>query len=53
MVAITDFSGLVLDADPVDIPTGAAQDQLNVQSSVPGELTVRQGYKVVQFEDVS
>lgn len=52
-VVISDYTGLVLDADPFDIPIGAAQVQENCMSNVPGELVVRPGYREVSFEDVS
>ena len=52
-VEIKDFPGLVLNADPHDLPPGAAADQVNAQSDVPGELTTRRGLRVVSFETVS
>lgn len=50
-VQVADFSGLILNADPLDVPEGAASDQVNATSVVPGELRVRGGIKVVSFED--
>ncbi len=47
---VVDFDGLYLNADPLDLPAGAARDQVNVQSRVPGELRARGGYRVVSFE---
>lgn len=51
MTQVSDFNGIVLNADPLDIPEGAASDQVNAVSIVPGELRVRGGVKVVQFEE--
>lgn len=50
-VVMGDFPGLILQADPHDIPAGAAREQINVVSSAPGRLPVRMGYLEVQFED--
>jgi hypothetical protein len=50
-VNIADFQGLVLAADPRDLPDGAAQNQVNARSERPGELTIRPGYRKVTFED--
>jgi hypothetical protein len=49
-VVIQDFAGFVANSDPHDLPPGAAQVQVNVTPSVPGELRVRQGYQVVRFD---
>lgn len=48
---IRDFPGLATAADPHDLPPGAAEEQLNVQSGRPGTLEVRPGYRVVTFEE--
>ncbi len=49
-VPMRDFSGLATYADPHDITPGAGRVQVNVVSSRPGELRVRQGYKRVTFD---
>ena len=43
MIRISKWPGLVTGASPYVIPAGAAVEQLNAQSSVPGQLTVRGG----------
>jgi len=48
---VRDWPGMLPDADPRDIPPGAAEEQVNVQSATPGELSVRPGYRVVTFEE--
>lgn len=45
-----DFAGLYLLEDPIDLPPGAAQDQLNAKSDQQGQLTVRSGYLKVLFD---
>ena len=52
-VVIDDFVGMVSDADPGDIPDGAAAYQLNCGTVRPGELTVRGGLKEVTFDTLS
>lgn len=42
-VSIRDFKGLISDADPQDIPDGAAVSLLNVQGLQRGALSVRKG----------
>lgn len=49
-LAIRDFAGLVDNNDPHDPQPGAAERQTNCCSLRPGELVVRHGYKVVQFD---
>lgn len=50
-VSIRDFAGFMPNADPHDLPPGVAVSQVNVTSLRPGELRVRGGTRVVQFED--
>lgn len=45
-----DFQGQVSNADPHDIPVGAAQVQVNVNCVTPGQLQVRGGLRAVTFE---
>lgn len=49
-LSIRDFQGLALQADPNDLPEGAAYDQVNAQSSEIGKLKVRNGLRVITFE---
>jgi hypothetical protein len=46
---ITDFPGIMTKPDPDDIPSGAATDQVNIQSQI-GALKCRLGYKIVSFD---
>lgn len=50
-VDFRDFTGLVLEGDPHDIPEGAGREQVNIQSGDLGSLRTRNGYRVVIFED--
>ena len=49
-VVIKDFLGYQPNIDPHDLPPGVAVSQVNAMSQRPGELRVRLGYTVVQFE---
>ena len=49
-VVIRDFPGYSPNVDPHDLPAGLAVSQCNAMSQRPGELRVRLGYTVVQFE---
>ena len=48
--AMTDFPGLILNADPRDIPPGAGQQQVNASSEQAGVLQSRRGMRPVRFE---
>ena len=48
--AMRDFPGLVLNADPRELPPGAGQQQLNVTSQQIGRLESRRGVRVVTFD---
>lgn len=50
---ITDFPGLVSNADGSEVPPGAADEQVNLMSHKVGELTARPGLIPVTFEDES
>ena len=50
-VTVSDFAGLIANADQIDQPEGAAVDQVNATCVVPGELRVRGGVRIVTFED--
>ncbi len=52
-VEMRDFPGIILQADAHDIPPGAGQDQVNVRSDIQGQLTVRDGMKLVSFDSTS
>ena len=45
-----DFPGIKLLEDPIDLPPGMAQDQLNVKSDVEGQLSVRGGVLPISFD---
>lgn len=49
-VTIKDFPGLITDADDLDVPPGAADEQVNITSLKVGELSVRAGLREVTFE---
>ena len=51
-VVIKDFPGYEPNVDPHDMPPGVAVRQVNAMSLRPGELRVRLGYAVVQFDTV-
>jgi len=50
-IKIKDFLGYQPNLDPHDTPPGVAMIQTNACSMRPGELRVRLGFVVVQFED--
>jgi hypothetical protein len=50
VVSMRDFPGLVLNADPREVPAGAAQEQVNVVSVQIGHLASRKGLRVVTFD---
>jgi hypothetical protein len=49
-VVMRDFSGMASNMDPHDIPPGQSVHQLNVGVGPQGELRVRLGARVVQFD---
>lgn len=50
VVRVRDFPGLNLESDPHDLAVGAAEVQVNADSSDIGRLKSRLGFKVVSFE---
>lgn len=44
---INKFLGLIQAASPYSVPPGAATEQVNVMSLIPGQLTVRGGMKTI------
>lgn len=49
-VEMNDFPGIFLLTDPIDLPPGGGQDQLNLKSDQGGTLQVRNGMLVVSFD---
>jgi hypothetical protein len=43
------WAGLVTNASPYAIPPGAAVEQLNLATNIPGQLTSRNGMRPVAF----
>lgn len=50
-VEIRDFAGVINNADRIDLPPGAADEQKNICSIKAGEMVSRGGWKQVTFED--
>lgn len=48
--SMRDFPGLVLNADPREVPPGAGQVQINAASEQVGLLQSRRGLRVVTFD---
>lgn len=51
VVRLSDYPGLMVYTDEGTTPPGAAVEQTNVTALVIGQLQVRRGYKIVQFEE--
>lgn len=51
VVEVEDWPGLVLSADPRDLPEGGAEEQTNACSLNFGQLTIRKGMRLVSFEE--
>lgn len=49
-VTIADFGGYMPNSDPHDLEPGMSIRQVNAMSWKPGELRVRPGFRVVQFD---
>ena len=49
-VVIRNFKGMSPNADPHDVVPGKSLHQVNVIAGPPGELRVRLGCQVVQFD---
>lgn len=49
MITITQWAGLATNASPYSIPPGAAVTQVNLQSIIPGSLSLRPGTAAVTF----
>lgn len=50
-LVMKDFPGYTPNVDPHDLPPGVAVTQINAMSLKPGELRVRPGFTVVQFDN--
>ena len=50
-LVMKDFPGYQPNVDPHDLPPGVAVKQVNAMSLRPGELRVRPGFVVVQFDN--
>lgn len=53
MIVIEKWAGLVTNASPYAIPSGAAVTQVNLQVIVPGQLTVRPGLRAVSWSSLA
>ncbi|HUR52921.1 MAG TPA: hypothetical protein VMZ71_02235 [Gemmataceae bacterium] len=54
VVQVADYPGLATNAGPMagDAP-GAAVEQTNLRSNVPGQIAARPGYRKIQFDEES
>jgi len=50
-VNLDDFPGLIDNTDPLNIPPGAAQVQINCASYKIGELIIRAGMRPIKFDN--
>jgi hypothetical protein len=48
---LSDFPGLMVYTDEGTTPPGSAVEQTNMTALVVGQIQVRRGYTIVQFED--
>lgn len=51
MLMIQDWYGMVDNIDPIDFPSGGAEEQVNLCAIRYGELTARGGLRQVVFEE--
>lgn len=49
-LVMKDFPGFAPNIDPHILPPGTSSDQVNAVSIRPGEMRVRPGFAVVQFD---
>lgn len=47
MIRVSKWPGLLTAASPYIIPAGGSVEQINSQSSIPGQLTVRKGMAAI------
>lgn len=52
-IDIRSFSGLVTNADPFDLPEGAATLMQNCHPVIAGKLTARKGHTAVTFSNAA
>lgn len=50
-IVARDFPGMVIAVDPDDLPPGAAELQVNLQSDRAGELRTRPGFRKLAFDE--
>lgn len=50
-VEIDDFAGFATNADTHERPPGLAVEQVNVTCVTPGALTVRGGYRPIEWDN--
>lgn len=50
-IVMVDFPGMIDNMDRLDIPAGAADEQINATCVVIGEMQVRLGMRQVTFEN--
>ena len=53
MIVIEKWGGLATNASPYAVPPGAAVTQVNLQSLIPGQLSVRPGMAAVSWSSHS
>lgn len=53
MIVIDKWNGLVTNASPYAIPPGAAVTQVNLQSIIPGQVSVRLGHNAMSFASIA
>jgi hypothetical protein len=53
MIVIDKWTGMVTNASPYAIPSGAAVTQVNVQAIVPGQINVRPGMVNVTWSSLT
>lgn len=53
MIIIDKWGGLVTNASPYAIPTGAAVTQVNLQAIIPGQVSVRPGMQSVTWASLT
>lgn len=53
MIVIEKWTGLVTNASPYVMPSGAAVTQVNLQVIVPGQISVRPGFVPVTWSSLS
>lgn len=52
-LSLTQFPGLINNTEPRDLPSGAAQTQINFTARTEGLLSSRRGFKVCASDSVT